>query len=249
MGLNCTVADKCGDWGRCTSVCKYEHLRGGLARFKNLHRGETCVIIGNGPSLRLSDLELLSDKYITFGSNQIFRLPFAPTYYSIIDKQMMDACLPLPKDFRPKEIFLRAEACVEGNNPIYPIVAAGFGVDIANFVVMGGTVTFALMQIAFYMGFETMLLIGVDHSYPKSSLITSSRRFVADGEDPDHFKCADGKPYFKEGVTYNAPELKGTTQSYAIARQLFDQAGRRAVNISRKTALDVFEKDQLENWI
>lgn len=218
-----------------------------LARFKNIHRGEACVVIGNGPSLKEEDVNVLAAKYPTFGSNQIYRLPFTPTYYVMVDEDMTRASLPLPDEFNPRELFVRAEAGV--GNPIYPIVVAGFSVDFPNFVVMGGTVTYAILQIAFYMGFETMLLVGVDHRYPKAGQMLPGSSFVASGDDPDHFVCADGEPYFREDAIYNAPELEGTTQSYAIAKQLFDQSGRRVINLTPRTNLDVFEKDSIDNWI
>lgn len=217
--------------------------------FKDIHARETCVVIGNGPSLRKDDLEALAKKYPTLGSNKIYRLPFTPTYYSIIDEEMLAACLPLPEDFKPKAMFLRAEACVENNNYLYPIVFNGFSMDIDSFVVLGGTVTYALLQIAYYMGFQRSLLVGVDQYYPSSGQLRGGSKFIAGAEDPDHFECEDGKPYFTEGVTFNAPEVKGTTGSYKIAKELFDNKGREIVNITRQTHLDVFPKDKLENWI
>jgi len=203
-------------------------------------------VIGNGPSLDRTPLEKI--EYPTLGSNQIYRYPYTPTYYSIIDKEMMEACLPLPDDFKPKEMFLRAEACVPGNNPVYPIIVNGFSVDINNFIVMGGTVSYALLQIAFYMGFETILLVGMDHHYPKSSK-HGRYRFVAEGKDPDHFTCNDGEPYFIPGKTYNPPELDGVEHYYEIAKELFTQARRRIINLTPGTKLDVFKKDKLSNWI
>jgi hypothetical protein len=216
-----------------------------LRRFKDIHKGEACVIIGNGPSLDVTPLEKF--KYITFGSNMIFRKPFFPDYYCIIDEEMMDACLPLP-DMNGTTKFLRAEAQEPDNNPIYPIVVNGFSLDIANFIVMGGTVTYALLQIAFYMGFDTFLLVGVDHRYPKSADF-ERHKFIASGDDPDHFKCADGKPYFEEGKEFNPPELEGTARNYAIANELFQKAGKIIVNLTPNTALNIFEKGDIKNWI
>ena len=218
-----------------------------MKRFKNLHKGGTCCVIGNGPSLDHTSLDRLAAEYKTLGSNQIYRLPFTPDYYSIIDREMLAACLPLPESFTP-EMFLRAEACTPRNNPIYPIVVNGFSVDIDNFVVMGGTVTYALLQIAFYMGFETVLLVGVDHYYPKSSRY-GRRRFVASGNDPDHFRPHDGRPYFLPGRTYNPPELDGVERYFAIAKDLYTQAGRRIVNLTPNSRLNVFEKDEIERWL
>ena len=217
-----------------------------LYKFYDIHKGETCVIIANGPSLKLDDLNKL--KYPTFGSNKIYRLPFTPDYYSIIDRDMMDTCLPLPKDFTPKETFIRAECGIESNNPIYPVVINGFSLNIDNFVVMGGTVTFAMMQIAFYMGFETFLLIGLDHYYPKAGKGVPGDGFIATGNDPDHFKCADGKPYFDEGKYFNRPETEALTQSYQMFQDLCDSKGRKVINITKGTHLNVFKKGRIEEW-
>ena len=215
-----------------------------LRKYKDIHKGETCVIIGNGPSLDITPLDKF--QYKTFGSNMIYRKPFYPDYYCIIDEEMLHACLPLPKMNSVK--FMRAEAMDPENNPIYPIVAIGFCLDISNFVVMGGTVTYALLQIAFYMGFQTFLLVGVDHRYPKTNHL-AGHKFEAGEHDPDHFQPADGRPYFETGKIFNAPELEGTRKNYMIAQDLFTQAGRKILNLTPDTALDVFEKDRMENWL
>ena len=44
-----------------------------LLRYKDIHKGERCFIIGNGPSLNKMDLSLLKDE-ITFGMNRIYLL-------------------------------------------------------------------------------------------------------------------------------------------------------------------------------
>jgi len=42
-----------------------------LTALKDKHRGERCFIIGNGPSLRNTDLSCLRNEY-TFGMNRIY---------------------------------------------------------------------------------------------------------------------------------------------------------------------------------
>jgi len=217
-----------------------------LEKFHNLHRG-TCVIIGNGPSLDEAPLAELAKRYVTFGSNMIFRKPFTPTYYCIIDELMLKACLPLPDDFKPA-MFIRAEAAIYKNNPIYPIVSAGFSLNIPNFVIMGGTVTYVMLQLAYYMGFETALLVGVDHRYPKTDG-NPGVNFIADSDDPDHFKPADGEPYFEKGKRFNAPELDGTKNSYKTAEDIFTKNERKIINLTPNTALDVFETGEIEEWL
>jgi len=219
-----------------------------LEKFHGIHNHDTALIVGNGPSLDLTPLDELGKLYPTFGSNMIFRKPFTPTYYCIIDELMLKACLPLPDDFRPT-LFLRAEAMIHNNNPIYPIVSGGFSLNIPNFVIMGGTVTYAMMQLAFYMGFDTVLLVGVDHRYPKTDDFESGVSFVADENDPDHFKPADGEPYFEAGKRFNAPELDGTARMYAGADKLFTEQGRKIINLTPNTALDTFEIGDIDEWL
>ena len=49
------------------------------------HRGETCLIIGNGPSLNDVPLEFLH-KYPSFGTNRIYlKEGFTPTYYCSVN--------------------------------------------------------------------------------------------------------------------------------------------------------------------
>jgi len=53
-----------------------------LAALKDSHKGERCFLIGNGPSLRQTDLTLLKNEF-TFGFNRIFlaaeELNFTPS--------------------------------------------------------------------------------------------------------------------------------------------------------------------------
>lgn len=221
-----------------------------ITDFHNKHRGETCVVIGNGPSLDKTPMKELGSRYATFGSNFIYRKPFIPTYYACVDGEM---CLAIDNrwPYEP-ESFIRAEFTDNRNDKdhsIYPIVANGFSVDINNFVVMGGTVTYVLLQIAFYMGFGTVLLVGVDHNYQSAGKLTPGSQFIAGKKDPDHFTPADGKPYFIPGKKFNAPEVQGTTRSYEIARDIYTQAKRRIINLTPGTKLNVFEKGTFEQWL
>ena len=215
-------------------------------QFKGLHSGETCIVMGNGPSLSKVPKEFL-DKHITFGSNKIYDFPYRPDYYCIIDEVMLGNCLPkLQEGWKPKkQMFVRAEARIEDNYPVYPVVLSGFSKDIRNLVIMGGTVTYAMLQIAAYMGFKKIYLVGVDHYYPKS-MTGKPEIFVAEGEDPDHFVCEGGEPYFKPGERYARPQ--DTTLAYAAAKEFFDEFGIECINLTEGTKLDVFKKGNIREY-
>ena len=211
---------------------------------KNIHEGETCIVIGNGPSLNDVPKEFL-DSYITFGSNKIFRFPYRPDYYTCVDRTAIKNCLPTIKaGWRPKkQMFLRAEVCIEDNYPVYPVVIEAFSIDIDNCVAMGGTATYVLLQIANYMGFKKIFLVGVDHNYPKAD-IGEAGFFVAEGDDPDHFVCEDGEPYYTPGETYMRPE--DTTKVYGWAKEFLDDLGVKVINLTEGSKLDVFEKGEID---
>ena len=113
---------------------------------------------------------------------------------------------------------------------------------------MGGTVTYAMMQIAYYMGFDNFLLIGLDHYYPKAGQALPGTEFVAEGDDPDHFVCADGKPYFEEGKRFNNPETDKIVPYYQMFKELCEKDGKRVINLTKETHLDVFQKGDIKEW-
>lgn len=79
-----------------------------LLALLNKHRGRRAFLVGNGPSLRISDLDRLKHE-ITFASNRIFlafdQTEWRPTYYTICDavvakeNKEIIRTLPFPKIF------------------------------------------------------------------------------------------------------------------------------------------------------
>jgi len=90
-----------------------------LRRFKDIHTGERCFIIGNGPSLKKTDLSFLKDEY-TFGLNRIYlmfaELGFSTSYYLSINSLVIEQCaqdilaLRVPRflSWRSREIIRKA---------------------------------------------------------------------------------------------------------------------------------------------
>ncbi len=59
-----------------------------LLSLLDIHRGERCFVVGNGPSLKVDDLDKLVGE-ITFASHRIFldfeQTQWWPTYYAMCD--------------------------------------------------------------------------------------------------------------------------------------------------------------------
>ncbi len=97
------------------------------------------------------------------------------------------------------------------------------------------------MQLAYYFGFTTVLLVGVDHSYKYDG--KPNQEMVMNNDDPNHFDPS----YFK-GQKWNNPDLEKSEISYNLAKVAFEKDGRRIVNLTPGSKLNVFEKGNLNDW-
>ncbi len=220
--------------------------------FKDEHKGETVVVIGNGPSLKDTPLQALMYKYPSFGANKIWGIGFTPDFWTCCDDVMLTDCVPwvLAHPEFISERFVPRSIPLPHSHGLTVAIESGFSLDASEKVVIGGTVTYINLQLAYYMGFATVLLVGIDHKYPKAAKTGKpGHKFIADGDDPDHFKMADGSAYFTPGRIYNRPELGATELYYAQARRVFEGAGRKIVNLTPGSALNVFEKQDWSKWL
>jgi hypothetical protein len=92
------------------------------------------------------------------------------------------------------------------------------------------------MQLAFWMGYRDVVLVGVDHRFstrgPAHTLVTSA------GQDPNHFDPA----YFGRGFQWQLPDLATSEIAYALAKQAFEDDGGRIVDATVDGALRVFDR-------
>ena len=156
-----------------------------LRSLKNKHLGKRCFIIGNGPSLRMEDLDKLQDE-ITFGANKIYvafpKTNWRPTYYSIQDQVMIKQDLQEITDkveAQYKLIF--GEYLLENNINLkswiyFPLWIEKFNPSLPKFssnmnkgMYEGMTITYTEIQMAVYMGFKEIYLLGVDFNYSGGS--------------------------------------------------------------------------------
>lgn len=215
-----------------------------LNSYHNKHKGERCFIIGNGPSLKYTDLSLLRNEF-TFGLNRIYllfpKLGFSTTYLVSVNQYVIEQFAseivraPCPKfinwyyrkyvHFQDDVIFFRPVQKIRfSNNPVYK--------SIWN----DGTVTYVAMQLAFFMGFKKVILIGVDHSFTTEG--SAHQLVVSDGEDPNHFD----KNYFGKGVRWQLPDLKTSEIAYQLAEDYYKANDREIVDATINGQLKIFKK-------
>ena len=207
-----------------------------ISKFHNLHKGETCLLIGNAENLLLTPPELFP--YPSFGMNTIHKLGYQPTYYVAVDSRIMrefsevaviyeniPKFIPTPnldkwqgKNFyrfyhRPGALWPR------NKKELWP---SGLMTEEG---ITYGNVMHVAMQLAYYMGFSTMLIVGMEH-----------------GKDPrNHFWGPD------EGMTGAVP-VDDWLMGY---KELREGMGVKMLNLSVNTFVpdNIIQKDHWMKWI
>ncbi len=215
-----------------------------LAALKDAHRGERCFILGNGPSLKQTDVSKLRGEY-TFGMNRVYlafpEWGFATTYFVsvndlVIEQSAQDIlALPMPKflAWRARR-FLRPADDTIFLHTTY--AGAKFARDARGRLWEGATVTYVALQLAFHMGFETVILIGVDHTFTTQG--TPNTTVTSAGDDPDHFDAR----YFGAGFRWQLPDLETSERAYRLAHHAYTAANRRVLDATIGGRLNVFPK-------
>lgn len=207
-------------------------------RWGNKHEGETAIIIGNGSSLINVPKKLLN-KYTSFGSNRIHCPPvsFQPTYFSSIDtKYLTKYAHEMYDAAKNAEIaFLSMFHILYPNPDLQKLYALNNVQLLDRETVMfpgeiwytGKTVTYVALKIAYFMGFETTLLVGCDHE-----------------EEYQHFY---GKHY---DVLPSSEVLGCMRYHYYLADVIYKEDNRKIINLSPNSMLDeVLERGRIEDYL
>jgi len=160
-----------------------------IKKFKNKHSGDRIFIIGNGPSLSETPLNKLTSEY-TIATNLISKIyhqtEWRPTYYSytkdlneyhktyVKEAIQSDSICILNSEHKKEFTSCRDINYVDVdrindsrieclNNPEFPNSAREYwSDDISKCIFQYNTSLYSLFQIANYMGFDKIYLIGCD---------------------------------------------------------------------------------------
>ncbi|MCB1396692.1 MAG: DUF115 domain-containing protein [Rhodobacter sp.] len=231
-----------------------------VASLRGRHTGRRAVIVGNGPSLRISDLDRLKSD-ITFASNKIFlaydQTGWRPTYYSVEDHLVLEnsreqierlggSTKIFPsnmRDFRyhaSDTIFVPLLPPKSFSDPLSDPAFPAFGQELTQGIGWGSTVVYSQIQLALYMGCSDIVLIGLDHSYDLPDTKVGNA-YVAAGER-NHFH----PDYRRPGEVWHQPNIEVLEVSFARARAVCEARNVPIINASRESRLDVFERADFE---
>lgn len=232
-----------------------------IRNLKNIHAGEKCFIIGNGPSLTSADLQLLHEKNIcTFASNRIYQIfdktDWRPTYYAsediIILRDIEKEVEKIPAQYRFIPVNLKWYESINVANALHffmdydsEIVASyGLSLDPAHGIRCKGTVTITCIQMAIYMGFSEIYLLGVDHNYAK--IIDENGNVVEDNSVKNYFSDKYDAD-IKDMLTH---DIGSATRAFMDVEMLSRQMKTfKVYNATRGGKLEVFERADFDRIV
>lgn len=229
--------------------------RRNLNRLKSTISGSSAkaVILCNGPSLLNEDLSLLENVF-TIGLNKINLLfdtsAFRPSCVVSVNPHVISqnrhffCTTDIPVVLDAKSALLNSILPSSNKSLVLSLNGfPGFSTDITSAVCQSATVTNAALQLAYYLGFKEVAIIGCDHSF--SSKGPDHKLVQAFGPDPNHFHPG----YFAEGMKWNLPSLKESEEGYMRAMRFFEGDGRVIYNCTTGGNLEVFPRITLQEYL
>ena len=211
-------------------------------------KGKDVLVVGNGPSLRKTELERI--KMVSIGMNKIdllfdktsWRPDIITCVNGLVTKQnrkffnSTDIILVLPArawylgvKHRKNVLFVRTYAANDFMNDIIK------GIDYC-----GSTVTYTALQIAATLKPNSVNIVGVDHNFTKNVDSNSNSIEKFEGNDDNHFD-----PNYFKGQLWGLPDLEGSEVAYTRARKYFDSVGVPIVDYTIGGKCQIFVKDDV----
>lgn len=237
------------------SVCtQLERLS--LLLYANKYKGKKCVIIGNGPSVRYTDLDRLKHSGVTTIACNKFYLSYSdhnlrPDFTIACDNQVLEdfgydivtkcesntVIFGVEKDFDSSYSgYFRVERREKFGSDTLFCKTPIFGIPS-----MGSVVIFSL-QLAYFMGFEMVYLYGIDHDF---KVVTNN---IA--EDPWRSAVNEGNHFIKDyrqGRNWAPPKTKLIERGFYLSNKEYEYSDRGLINISRKTKLPYVRKANFDS--
>ena len=223
-----------------------------LTAYKNIHQGTLGVLIGNGPSVRIQDLESLKG-FTTFTCNRFYlaypQTSFRPSYLISSDPQMI-------LDFG-NEMISKAEVPVwfiDNNKPscigecLYIRLREANRVRLRKNVMArifpSGATLISALQIGYFMGIRKFALYGVDHSFTfrhVSQVPGDPRTATGDG---NHFI-----PGYRSSRSWCPPRKELIEKGFVECAEQLRKEGGFLVNCTRGGKLDVLPRVELDTLL
>ena len=218
-----------------------------LKALKNTYKGKRIFVTCTGPSLTIEDLELLKNEYV-FGMNSIAMIhnktQWKPDFFGIQDMNVWNKISDYIKNTDNGLVFIPARFDKLGDMPnswirfhvsyayhMFDLCRTHkyftkFSDDCYRTVYDGYSITYSILQLVAYMGFDEIYLLGADCTY-----MGQKKNFIEHGNlDPTVMHATD-RLY----------------ASYAEAKKYAENHGIKIFNATRGGCLELFERVKLED--
>ena len=229
---------------------KYEKL----IKLKNKYSNERCFIVATGPSMKIKYLKYLKNEY-TFSMNNITKYyaktKWRPTFYVIQDLEALEENIVRIKKEKNSKIFINYKIHKkiknDKNKILYPhynglhssrmdkkFITNKFSKDASIEIFDGYTVTYSIIQIAYYLGFKKIYLIGVDNNFKNPKI-----------NDLNFFRnIKNKKEYLEDYKTWD----KRMLIAYKCAKKWSKKLGFEIISINN-SKLNIFRKKKFSSLI
>ena len=229
---------------------QYEKLR----TYKDIHKGERCFIIATGPSLTMEDIEALKGEY-TFSMNSICKLyettDWRPSYYAVQDNHVFISIQDIIRAHKEVPVFVsdniwrrfrREPDWIEfPTDTMYHAYDmkignyhAKFSGDAHDIVYDGYSIAYSCIELAIYMGFREIYLLGCDCTYTGEK-----EHFIDSGVEDRSRKFATPKLI----VAYE--EAKCYTETHDV--EIFNATRGGVLEVFPRVNLDDILKEKTHN--
>ena len=225
-----------------------------IKAFKNRYKGKRCFIVGNGPSLSEMDLDLLKDEY-TFATNRIYNIfektDWRPNFYVCVDPIQLKENIEDIKKMSNTVKFISCRAnltdenCYKINDKRYYVInpytdyKVEFSREADRYITTHSTVSYVAMQLAVYMGFDAIVLLGFDHNF-KVMTDKKNRIIVNDKVEKNHFAAQ------KESDQNIVFDANGANRDYEAFKNVASVSNIKIINATRGGCLEIFQRENLE---
>lgn len=217
---------------------------------KDKYKGQRGFVIANGPSLKITDLDKLSNE-INIASNKIYlafnQTNWRPTYYTVCDEVL---AYKIGKEVQNYNLIIHAPINIGVNFPgcdiFYwkslpapknlPNGNMKFSADLTQGAYGGYSITYQNIQLAAHLGLNPIYLLGCDHSYKGEE---DKRKIgIIKNDQNNHFI----KNYRLPGEKVNAAPIERMTIAHCHAKEYAKKNNIQIINATRGGALEVYDR-------
>lgn len=234
-----------------------------LEALRGAYRGRRIFIVGNGPSLNSTPLDLLHNEF-TFCVNRFHlmheKISWKPSFYTITDRRVVKDIAHEVNALTGSKYFFDDKfrgMLREGEDTFYfqhtlkyeAPEEEFFSTNASRGVRVSNTVVGVAIQIAFHLGFSQIYLIGCDLGYKVLETVEQEGDDVfkmgvafdlksTKDDDPNHFDPR----YFGKDRLWHAPNVKGMVEHHEHYRAAVEARGVAIRNATVGGELEAYDR-------